>query len=247
MQEKRENGENRERLNKYLAACGVCSRRDADCWIAEGRVTVDGKTAAVGMRVSGREKIVADGKAVTGKERKAVLAYYKPVGVVCTERDRHAQRKISDEFRYPVRLAYAGRLDKESEGLLLMTNDGKLIEAMMRGANGHEKEYVVRVDREVTDEFLTGLSEGVYLEELKVTTKKCEVRKSGKYTFTIVLTQGMNRQIRRMAETFGYRVRALKRVRVMNVNLANLKPGEYRAVEGEELRQLYSQAGIEGE
>ena len=128
-----------------------------------------------------------------------------------------------------------------------MTNDGKLIEAMMRGANGHEKEYVVRVDREVTDEFLTGLSEGVYLEELKVTTKKCEVRKSGKYTFTIVLTQGMNRQIRRMAETFGYRVRALKRVRVMNVNLANLKPGEYRAVEGEELRQLYSQAGIEGE
>ena len=244
MQEKRETGEDRERLNKYLAACGICSRRDADRWIAEGRITVDGEAAAVGMRVSGRELIMADGKAVTGKDPKAVIAYYKPVGVVCTERDRYAERKVSDEFRYPVRLTYAGRLDKESEGLLLMTNDGRLIEAMMRGANGHEKEYVVRVDREVTDEFLMKLSEGVYLEELKVTTRKCDVRKSGKYTFTIVLTQGINRQIRRMTETFGYRVKALKRVRVMNVNLVNLKPGEYRVVEGEELQRLYRQAGL---
>ncbi len=235
---------NGERLNKYLAECGVCSRREADRLIEEGRVTVDGATAAMGMRVSGRERIAVNGKAVTGKEEKAVLAYYKPAGVICTERDRHAERKINDELKYPVRLTYAGRLDKESEGLLMMTNDGALIDAMMRGNNRHEKEYVVRVDKEVTDEFLKGMAKGVYLEELDVTTRECEVRKSGKFTFVIVLTQGVNRQIRRMVEHFGYRVRALKRVRVMNVNLANLRPGEYRVLQGEELKQLYQQAGL---
>lgn len=242
MKEKKEKGDNKERLNKYLAACGVCSRREADGLIEEGRVTVDGKTAVMGMRVSGREKIVVNGKVLKGKEEKVVLAYYKPAGVICTERDRHAERKISDELKYPVRLTYAGRLDKESEGLLMMTNDGALIEAMMRGANGHEKEYVVKVDRAVTDDFLNGMAKGVYLEELDVTTRACEVRKSGKFTFVIVLTQGINRQIRRMTEKFGYQVKSLKRVRVMNVHLANLKPGEYRVIEGEELRQLYQQA-----
>lgn len=233
-----------ERLNKYLAACGVCSRREADRLIEEGRVTVDGETAAMGMRVSGRERIAVNGKVLAGKDEKAVLAYYKPAGVICTERDRHAERKINDELNYPVRLTYAGRLDKDSEGLMMMTNDGALIDAMMRGANRHEKEYVVKVDKEVTEEFLKGMAKGVYLEELDLTTRECEVRKSGKFTFVIVLTQGVNRQIRRMVEHFGYRVRALKRVRVMNVNLANLKPGEYRVLQGEELRQLYQRAGL---
>ena len=237
--------EKTERLNKYLAACGVCSRREADRLIEEGRVTVDGVIAEMGLKVSGRENIAVNGRFVAGKEEKTVLAYYKPAGVVCTERDRHAERKISDELRYPVRLTYAGRLDKDSEGLLMMTNDGALIDAMMHGANRHEKEYVVKVDKEVTGEFIRGMADGVYLEELGITTRKCEVRQNGKYTFTIILTQGVNRQIRRMVENFGYRVRALKRVRMMNINLVNLKPGEYRVIQGAELRQLYMQAGSE--
>ena len=181
---------------------------------------------------------------MAGKEEKVVLAYYKPVGVVCTERDSHAERKINDELKYPVRLTYAGRLDKDSEGLLMMTNDGALIDAMMRGANRHEKEYVVRVDKEITPEFLRGMANGVYLKELDLTTRPCEIRQNGKYTFVIILTQGVNRQIRRMVEHFGYRIRSLKRVRVMNVNLASLKPGEYRIVEGNEQKQLYRQAGL---
>ncbi|MGN0331127.1 MAG: pseudouridine synthase [Kineothrix sp.] len=239
--------DNRERLNKYLAACGICSRREADRLIGEGRVTVDGDRASVGMQVSGREEIRVNGKPVAGKDRKAVLAYYKPSGVICTERDRHAERKISDELKYPVRLTYAGRLDKESEGLLIMTNDGALIDAMMRGANMHEKEYAVRVSKEVTREFTEGMAGGVYLEELNLTTRPCEVRKTGKFTLRIILTQGVNRQIRRMVESFGYRVRALKRERIMNIRLGGLRPGEYRVLHGEELSRLYQECGIEPE
>lgn len=233
----------KERLNKYLAECGICSRREADRLIEEGRVTVNGEKASMGIRVDGRDRIAVNGKPVAGKDKKVVLAYYKPEGVTCTERDRHAERKISDELHYPVRLTYAGRLDKDSEGLLLMTNDGALIDAMMRGANRHEKEYVVKVDKEITPEFIEGMAGGVYLKELNVRTRECKVSRTGKYTFNIILTQGVNRQIRRMTECFGYRVRALKRMRVMNVNLEKLKPGEYRQVEGEELRQLYNDCG----
>lgn len=229
----------KERLNKYLASCGVCSRREADRLIAEGRVTVDGQTAEMGMQVSGREKITVNKKPVLGKNTKVALAYYKPVGVTCTERDKHAERKVCDELHYPVRLTYAGRLDKDSEGLLIMTNDGDLIEHMMRGANCHEKEYQVRVDKVVTDSFLQGMASGVYLEEMDVTTRKCTVRRTGRYSFSMVLTQGLNRQVRRMTESFGYRVRALKRTRVLNITLGDLKPGEYRLIEGNELKELY--------
>ena len=236
--------EKKERLNKYLAACGICSRREADRLIEEGRVTVNGVRAAMGTKISGRERIAVNGKEVAGKDALAVLAYYKPSGVTCTERDRHADKKISDELKYPVRLTYAGRLDKDSEGLLLMTNDGMLIDAMMRAANGHEKEYTVRVDKEVTEEFLKGMAGGVFLKELNITTRECKVNRTGKYTFTITLTQGVNRQIRRMVENFGYHVRLLKRTRVMNVSLADLRPGEYRVVQGEELRLLYKDCGI---
>lgn len=238
--------EKKERLNKYLAACGICSRREADRLIEEGRVTVNGVRAAVGIRVSHQDEIAVNGKVTGDKEKKAVLAYYKPVGVTCTERDRHAERKISDELNYPVRLTYAGRLDKESEGLLLMTNDGTLIDAMMRGANRHEKEYVVKTDKEITDSFIEGMAGGVYLKELELTTRPCQVKKTGKYTFEIVLTQGVNRQIRRMAESFGYRVKSLKRIRVMNVKLEKLYPGEYRVIQGEELSQLYADCGLDG-
>lgn len=238
-------GENKERLNKYLAGCGICSRREADRLIDEGRVTVNGKAATVGIRVNDSDIILVNGKTVCGKNKKVVLAYYKPIGVTCTERDRHAEKKISDDLKYPVRLTYAGRLDKESEGLLIMTNDGDLIEAMMRGANKHEKEYIVKVDREITGDFLEKMSKGVYLEELDITTRACDVKETGRYTFCIVLTQGVNRQIRRMAKCFGYDVRAIKRTRVMNINLAGLKPGDYRVLQGEELKQLYINCGME--
>lgn len=229
----------KERLNKYLAACGVCSRREADRLIAEGRVMVDGKMAEAGMQVDGQEKITVNNKPVLGKNEKVVLAYYKPVGVTCTEKDKHAERKVCDELKYPIRLTYAGRLDKDSEGLLIMTNDGDLIENMMRGANCHEKEYQVRVDKVVTDSFLRGMASGVYLEDLDITTRKCKVRRTGRYSFSMVLTQGVNRQVRRMTESFGYRVRALKRTRVLSITLGELEPGEYRQLQGEELEKLY--------
>ena len=235
------------RLNKYLAECGVASRRDADRLIEEGRISVNGKPAVSGQKVTAEDCILVNGKPVKGRNRKIVLRYYKPVGVVCTERDPHVKNKITDVFKYPVRVTYAGRLDKDSEGLLLLTNDGALIDSMMRGANRHEKEYMVKVDKEITKEFLKNMREGVYLEELGVTTRACEIEQVGKYTFRIVLTQGLNRQIRRMCESFRYKVHALKRVRIMNLTLQGLKPGEFREVTGEELEELYRMAGRENE
>lgn len=235
----------KERLNKYLAACGMCSRRDADKLIMDGRVTVNGVPASMGMKVSGTDKVAVNGKLLKGKDEKVVFAYYKPVGVTCTERDKFADKKISDMVKFPVRVTYAGRLDKDSEGLLLLTNDGELIEAMMRGSAGHEKEYLVKVNKEVTEEFLAKMSAGVYLKELNLTTRPCMTEKTGKFTFRIVLTQGVNRQIRRMAGELGYRVNAIKRVRVVNIQLANLKPGEFRQVKNDELRVLYNFCKVE--
>ncbi len=147
-------------------------------------------------------------------------------------------------IKYPVRVTYAGRLDKDSEGLLISTNDGELIDAMMRGANGHEKEYIVKVDKEITDIFVDKMARGVYLRELETTTRPCEVAKIGKYTFKIILTQGLNRQIRRMCKELGFNVKELKRVRVMNVLLDDLKPGFYRELNGQETEELYRRAGI---
>ena len=230
----------KERLNKYLASCGLCSRREADRLIAEGRVMVDGQRADMGMQVDGTEQIVVNGKAVHGKNEKVVLAYYKPIGVTCTEKDRFADKKITDVVKFPVRVTYAGRLDKDSEGLLLLTNDGDLIDAMMRGSAGHEKEYVVKVNKEITEEFLEKMAAGVYLQELKIKTKPCQIEIIGKFTFKIILTQGVNRQIRRMAEEIGYKVTAIKRIRVVNIQLASLKPGEFRQISGDELRVLYN-------
>lgn len=236
---------NEVRLNKYLADCGVCSRRDADRLIEQGVVSVDGKIAVTGMKVTGEEVICVRGKKITGRERKVILAYYKPAGVVCTERDPHAERIVTQELKYPVRLTYAGRLDKESEGLLIMTNDGMLIDAMMRGANGHEKEYIVKVSREWTREALDHLREGVYLEELEITTRPCEIEQLGPKTIRMVLTQGINRQIRRMCKTQGYEVTALKRTRVINIELTGLGPGEYRELSEEETKELYRRSRLE--
>lgn len=227
------------RLNKYMAQAGLCSRREADRYIEAGQVYINGLKAQIGQLVYPGDKVTIGSKQLRDAGEKVILAWYKPVGVTCTEKDPHAKRKISDVFRYPVRVTYAGRLDKDSEGLLIMTNDGDLINRMMRGANGHEKEYVVKVDKELTEEFRTEMEQGIYLSELEQTTRPCKVTIEGKYTFRIVLTQGLNRQIRRMCEALGYQVKSLKRVRIVNVLLGNLKPGEYRELTAEERKVLY--------
>lgn len=227
------------RINKYLAECGVCSRREADKYIEQGKVTVNQKKAVSGMQINGQDVVEVMGKRIEPKNRKIVLAYYKPIGVTCTEKDAHADKTIIQALNYPVRLTYAGRLDKDSEGLIIMTNDGDLIQNMMKGANGHEKEYTVKVNKEITDEFLEKMSQGVYLKELGQTTRPCKIKKLGKYTFQIILTQGLNRQIRRMCQEFGFKVTSLRRDRVVNIELNGLRSGQYRELQGEELVQLY--------
>ena len=232
------------RLNKYLAEHGICSRREADRLIEQCRVTVNGRIAGMGTKVSEEDEVALNGKRIGGKPKTVVLAFYKPVGVTCTEKDRHAEKIITDMIHYPIRVTYAGRLDKDSEGLLLLTNDGKLIDAMMRGANRHEKEYVVKVDKEITEEFLESMSAGIYLKELERTTRPCQVKAEGKYTFRIILTQGLNRQIRRMCQVCGYEVKKLKRVRIMNISLDKIPYGKYRELTECEMEQLYTLAGL---
>ena len=226
------------RLNKYIAMCGICSRRDADKLIEEGKVTINGKPAGMGDRVSEGDSVKIGSKLIKPNEETVVLAYYKPVGVTCTERDAHAAITVTEALKYKERVTYAGRLDKDSEGLLLMTNDGDLIQTMMKGENAHEKEYVVRVNRPVWQEMLDKMEKGVYLKELKTTTRPCKVKKISNNTFSIVLTQGLNRQIRRMCETFNAKVTMLKRVRVVNVTLSGLNPGEYRKLSNDEIDSL---------
>lgn len=234
----------KSRLNKYLSHCGVCSRRDADKLIEQGKVTVNGVVAQSGQQVSDADTVCVSGKPVRGKSEKVVLAFYKPVGVTCTERDPHAEKKIMDIVKYPERVTYAGRLDKDSEGLLLLTNDGDLIQSMMKGSNRHEKEYIVKVDKEITPDFLIKMSKGVFLKDLGLKTRECSIESVGKMTFRIVLTQGVNRQIRRMCQACGYRVKSLKRVRVMSVELGKLEPGEYRKLEQDEVLMLYRECGL---
>lgn len=234
------------RLNKYIASCGICSRREADKLIESGRITVNGQVPSQGLDVSDADRVCLDGKEISPRTEHVYLAYYKPVGVVCTERDEHADRTVIDDLGLSERVTYAGRLDKDSEGLLIMTDDGDLIQAMMKGANGHEKEYEVTVDRLVTETFIADMSKGVYLKELDRTTRPCTVKKTGESSFDIILTQGLNRQIRRMCDSLGYRVLKLKRVRIMSVNLADfdLKPGEYKRLNDAQIEQLYIETGM---
>ncbi len=240
------------RLNKYIAEAGICSRREADRMISDRRVTVDGVVATPGTTVSDGQ-VVKVGKKVIGNKnsvKKVVLLVNKPVGIVCTE-EMKEKHNIIRFLKYPTRITYAGRLDKDSEGLLVMTNDGDLIQQMMRGINGHEKEYKVTVHKEITDKFLEDMSKGVRIrkeEKGKVifdeVTRPCKVEKIGKYTFSIILTQGLNRQIRRMSEALGYKVTTLKRVRIMNLELGNIKTGTYREVTKEELATLQRMLGL---
>ena len=231
------------RINKFLAEAGVASRRQADKLVESGQVTINGIKAKNADKVKDGDKVCVKGKQVFMQDEKHVVAFYKPEGVTCTKQDKYAKVTIDEVFQYPLRLNYAGRLDKDSKGLLIMTNDGDLIDRMMRAKNHHEKEYIVKVNNSVTDDFIHKMSNGVYLDELEVTTRPCMVTKVGKYTFRIILTQGLNRQIRRMCASLGYKVESLMRVRVMNVELGNLKPGEYRRITGEELSELYRMAG----
>ena len=226
------------RLNKYLSEAGVCSRREADRLIASGRVTVDGRPGETGMKVCPGQKVCIGKKVVSRQEEMVLLAVNKPVGIVCTE-ERRERGSIIRYLDYPVRVTYIGRLDKDSRGLLLMTNNGDIINQIMRSANRHEKEYKVTVDREVTRDFLDRMAAGVPI--LDTVTRPCQVQKIGKYTFSIILTQGMNRQIRRMCEALGYQVKDLLRTRILNIRLGNLKEGEYRQVTDEELNELYEQ------
>lgn len=230
------------RLNKYLSEAGVCSRREADKLIDSGRVYVDGMRAVQGMKVDETNEVRVGKKVIQGSNRKVVLAVNKPAGIVCTE-DQREKKNIIRFLKYPMRVTYAGRLDKDSEGLLIMTNDGDLINGMMRARYEHEKEYKVTVDKEITDTFIREMSEGVHIvdkeKNLDVVTRPCKVEKIGKYTFSIVLTQGLNRQIRRMCQTLGYKVTKLVRVRIMNVRLDGLKSGEIREITGEEREKLY--------
>ena len=232
------------RLNKYLAEHGICSRREADRLIEQCRVTVNGQIASMGTKVSDQDNVCLNGKQIGLRPKDVVLAFYKPVGVTCTEKDRHAEKTINDLVKYPTRITYAGRLDKDSEGLLLLTNHGELIDAMMRGANRHEKEYVVKVDKEITQEFIEAMSKGIYLKDLDCTTRPCQVESEGKFTFRIILTQGLNRQIRRMCAALDYKVTKLKRVRVMNITLDKIPYGKYRELTESEMCKLYELAGL---
>lgn len=224
------------RLNKFLSEAGVCSRREADRLIESGRVFVDGKRAETGMKVSSAQEIKVGKKVVSKGNEMVLLAVNKPVGIVCTEEKRE-KKNIIRFLNYPTRITYIGRLDKDSEGLLLMTNNGDIINKMMRAGNRHEKEYKVTVDKPITPEFLEKMGAGVPI--LDTVTRPCKIRQIGKYKFDIILTQGLNRQIRRMCEYFGYKVTRLERIRVMNITLGNLKPGEYRKVTEKELEELY--------
>lgn len=226
------------RLNKFLSEAGVCSRREADRWTQEGLIVVDGEIATIGMKVSPHAKIEINGEPIQVEEEKVLLVFHKPAGVVCTAEKRE-KNNVIDYLKYPKRIFPIGRLDKDSTGLLLMTNDGDLVNKIMRAGNYHEKEYIVTVNRPITYSFIKKMASGV--EILDTITRKCKVEKTGEKQFRIILTQGLNRQIRRMCEALGYRVTALKRVRIMNIQLGDLQEGAYRFLTIEEEKELMRQ------
>ena len=231
-----------ERINKYLSSHGVCSRREADRLVAEGRVLVDGKTAVMGEMVDDSNTICIDGRQISrASPEQIIIAFNKPAGIVCTTKDRHNKNNIVDYIGYPERIYPVGRLDKESDGLILLTNDGDMMDRILRSVNGHEKEYIVSVNRPINDTFIKRMSEGIYLEELERTTKKCVVRKVSDRTFRIILTQGLNRQIRRMCDALGYKVTKLTRIRIMNIELGELAVGQYRELTESEVTVLKEQ------
>lgn len=223
------------RINKYISETGVCSRREADEWIKARRVTINGGLAQLGSRVDPGDLVEVDGKKV-GKKRKPVyIALNKPVGITCTT-ERRVKGNIVDFVNHPERIFHIGRLDKDSQGLILLTNDGDIVNKILRAENNNEKEYIVTVNKPITPEFIKGMSEGVRI--LNTITKPCRVIPINDKTFKIILTQGLNRQIRRMCSAFGYRVVKLKRIRIMNIKLGDLKIGEWRDLTKRELNEI---------
>ena len=228
------------RINKYLSAQGVCSRREADRLLEAGRITVDGVTAMCGQQVDDNSVICIDGSRISDEKPQDVLmAFNKPRGIVCTTTDNQGKNNIVDYIGYDKRIYPVGRIDKDSDGRILLTKNGEITDKILRSVNGHEKEYVVKVNKKITDTFLKSMADGVYLKELDVTTKPCSISRINNYTFRIILTQGLNRQIRRMCQESGYKVESLTRVRIMNIELGGLKIGEYRIIEGKEKTMLY--------
>lgn len=232
------------RINKYLSGAGYCSRREADRLVEAGRVTIGGMLATMGSQVEDGQQVCVDGVAVKEEEEMILLAVNKPRGIVCTTTDKQGKNNIVDFIGYSKRIYPVGRLDKDSEGLIFMTNNGEIMDKILRSANGHEKEYIVEVDKNIDDIFLHDMAAGVYLSELDRTTKPCKIYKEGKRKFRIIITQGLNRQIRRMCSELGREVVSLKRVRIMNVMLGDLPPGGYREITKEEYRVLCKATGL---
>lgn len=224
------------RLNKYISETGVCSRREADAWIASGRVTINGKRAELGSQVNEGDEVRVDKRIIGARKQQHVyICLNKPVGITCTT-ERHVTGNIVDFVAHTERIFPIGRLDKDSEGLILLTSDGDIVNVVLRSENNHEKEYIVTVDKPLTDAFLNGMSRGVHI--LGVRTKPCKIMRVDKFTFRIILTQGLNRQIRRMCEVFGYEVKRLRRIRIMHIKLGKLKTGHWRNLTEKELRNL---------
>lgn len=226
------------RLNKYLSDAGFCSRRQADKLVDDGKIMIDGQVATLGTKVFPGQKVTCDGKEIVSNEELILIALNKPRGIECTS-NLSVKNNIIDFVKYPKRIYPIGRLDKDSQGLILLTNDGSLVNRILKGSNDHEKEYEVVVDKPITDEFIRQMEKGV--EILDTVTKPCKVSRISKCKFKIVITQGLNRQIRRMCEALGYRVRELKRIRIMNIHLGTLKLGEYKDVSKKEYTELLEQ------
>ena len=224
-----------KRLNKFIADSGYCSRREADRLIDEGRVRIDGRVGVLGDKILPGMVVTVDGHALSGQGEKVYILLNKPIGVVCTA-DPREPMNVVDYLNYPTRIFPVGRLDKDSEGLLLLTSDGEIVNRLLRAAGGHEKEYEVVIDRPVTPEFIQKMSSGVPI--LDTVTLPCRVRRTGERSFNIILVQGLNRQIRRMCEALGCNVRSLRRIRIMNLRIGALKPGQWRMVAPDELAVL---------
>ncbi|MDO4198387.1 MAG: pseudouridine synthase [Erysipelotrichaceae bacterium] len=233
------------RINKYIASSGLCSRRKAEEYIEKGQVTINGKTAVLSSTVNEGDIVLLDGKPIEPKKETIVLLFNKPKGITCTT-EHKVKDNIIDYINYPERIFPIGRLDKDSEGLILLTNNGDLVNECLRVENNHEKEYTVKVNKDITDEFIYKISKGVKIynpvNNSYVTTLPCDIQKINDRTFNIILKQGYNRQIRRMCSAFGYNVRSLKRTRFMHLNL-DVKPGEYRLLNNKEISKLSNKKG----
>lgn len=237
------------RLNKFLASIGVCSRREADKAIEAGRVMINGQVVELGATVGDEDLVSFDGRYIgMGKDvekiKPIIIAFNKPEGLVCTTSDNDGAMNVVDYIGMKERIYPVGRLDKDSSGLLLLTNQGSLTNSLLRAANYHEKEYIVKVNKDIDDAFINKMANGIYLYELKTKTRKCKVKKLNKNTFSIVLTQGLNRQIRRMCLACGMKVQKLNRVRIVNIKLDGLALGDYRNLSDEEVKKLYKELGI---